>query len=729
MAELDPIAENPQLKRALKEGGIETETAEEAGPLYRVFKGSKIPVSKAAGALWQSRVDQAGCGRKDAESNWSEAIRYYEHDQSSHRSTEEGRSNSGRGARRLSSAEWSATENIVFSNAATMLPMLYAKNPSVEATAVNPEMNKEFARCCEKLINALFSMKEAPGINIKNKARRAILGAYLTNSWYLKIDWVKKDDSREEAYAEIEKLSVELKEAKTTRKIKEIEGKINALESKVDLLSPAGPTISLRSSFRIYVDPTSQEPDHSDANWMVEEDYIQTDLLNALYCKPGAGDELVSVYEPTHVVSASADSKSIQDEVNNFSLFSSDAEIKAGDYGYKTAAAFKKAQYTKVWYVWDKTTRRVLLFADNNWDWPLWVWDDPLKLLRFFPFYRLWFHETPDGAQPKGEVTYYLDQQDTINDINSTINQGRKWAKNNIFYDKNSIKQEDVEQVLKGPDGTARGVDIPEGKTLRDVIFSITPPAFSFPELLSTDSSMQAINRISGVSAAQQGEQFKTNTTNKAVDFYQSNIDIRVEDRIDAIEDWLGDIAWGLVQLAYQHWDMQTVSEIIGQSAAAGWQQGSDTKVLRSMLSVRILGGSTDKPTSKIKQERAIKLGEIVGQFASAAPATVIVMLKMFEQAFDDFSISEEDWAFIRESIEAQMANQGGTGANGAGPPQSQGGSAVPPDQAAEIEQLVQSLPPEAQAALEELIATGMPAEQALQEVMASTQPQQPTVQ
>lgn len=726
MAELDPIEENPNLKRSLKEGGIVSDTVEDTAPIYRVFKGSKVPVSKATGSLWQSRVDQASCARKDAEANWSEAIRYYEHDQSANRTGQEGRS-STRSARHLGDDTWTATENIVFSNAATMLPMLYSKNPNVEATATNEDVNADFARACEKLINALFHMKEAPGINIKNKARRAILGAYLANTWYLKIDWVKKADSRDEAYEEIKKLSEELTNAKTTKKIKEIEGKINALENKVDLLSPAGPTISLRSPFRIYVDPTATEPDHSDAAWMIEEDHIQTDLLNALYGKPGEGDETVSVYEPTHVISATSSNNSIQDEVNNFSLFSTSETVNAASFGYKSNAAYKKAQYTRVFYVWDKTTRRVLLFAENNWDWPLWVWDDPLKLLRFFPFYRLWFHETPDGSQPKGETTYYLDQQDTINDINSTIAQARRWTKNNIFYDKNAIKQEDVEAVLKGPDGTARGIDLPEGRTLRDVIFSAAPPALNTPELLSTASSMEAINRISGVSAAQQGAQFKTNTTNKAVDFYQSNIDIRVDDRIDAIEDWLGDIAWGLVQLCVQHWDMQTVSELIGQEQAKGWKQITDPRQLRSMMNVRIVGGSTDKPTSKVKQDRALALGQVLGQYASAAPAAIIVMLKVMEKAFDDFDIAEEDWAFIRESIEAQMANQGGTGANSADGSQQQTGSAVPPDQAAQLEQLVASLPPEGKAALEELLATGMPAEQALEQVMASIQ--QPTVQ
>jgi hypothetical protein len=79
-----------------------------------------------------------------------------------------------------------------------------------------------------------------------------------------------------------------------------------------------------------------------------------------------------------------------------------DGELEAAAYGFNNVKAFKAAQYTKVWYVWDKTTRRVLMFADNKWTWPIWVWDDPLKLPRFFPYFRLWFHESVNSNCTKG---------------------------------------------------------------------------------------------------------------------------------------------------------------------------------------------------------------------------------------------------------------------------------------------------------------------------------------
>jgi hypothetical protein len=142
-------------------------------------------------------------------------------------------------------------------------------------------------------------------------------------------------------------------------------------------------------------------------------DYLQTDYLNAVYGTSKDG-QIVSVYEPTHVLNGGTSGSDVQDEINNFSLFTKDPDANAKNYGYQSDKAYKAAQHTKCWWIWDKTTRRVFLYAENKWEWPLWVWDDPLKLVEFFPYPHLWFHETPEGSQPKGEVTYYLDQQDAL---------------------------------------------------------------------------------------------------------------------------------------------------------------------------------------------------------------------------------------------------------------------------------------------------------------------------
>lgn len=714
----DPVIEK-QLKKA--GAGIETEV-EDNTPLYRVMGNSRLPVSKSMGVLWQSRKDQGLSGRRDAECAWDEAIRYYDNDQSAHRNATDNASGN-RPTRRLD-AGWTETENVVFANCAIMVPMLYAKNPNINVTP-NVDAAEMRAKGVERLVNKLFNMKQAPGINFKSKARRAVLTALLTNNAFIKIGFVKKQDSSEQAIMELQELTNQLEAAKSTREIKEVEGKLMALEEKINLLSPGGPFTRNLLPHRVIVDPTAMDPDCSvDAQWMMEWDYLPTSYINAVYATKD-GDEYRSVYEPTHIMNAGGTSEghnTAEEAVNNFTLIGDN--LDAAQYGYTNDKAFKAAQYTKVWYVWDKTTRRVYLFADNKWTWPLWVWDDPLKLPRFFPYFRLWFHEAVNGNSPKGEVTYYLDQQDAINEIASEIRRGRQWVSRNILYNKNTISQGDVEAVLKGDDGTARGVDVPEGTKLQDHIYSYAPPGLDRPEFFSPDSKFAAINRITGVNDAMRGAQFKTNTTNKAVEAYQQNVDIRVDERTDLIEDFIADIAWNLAMLCMMNWTAEDVTPLIGVEYAQAWVQVTDNREFDTLFNCRVEGGSIAKPNSNTKKEQAAQLSQVLGQFANAAPGVVIVMMKMLERAFDEVIITDEEWQMIIGTMMQSLQKAGG--GPGDQPQQQQEPGAPMTDEAMmqQVKQRIAQLPPQAQAKLEELVNAGMPPADALEQIEGQLQPQ-----
>ena len=124
---------------------------------------------------------------------------------------------------------------------------------------------------------------------------------------------------------------------------------------------------------------------------------------------------------------------------------------------------------TKVVYVWDKVTRRVELYNCNDWCYPLWVWDDPYSLDQFFTVVPMEFHTDPITMYAKGEVTYYLDQQDDINVINNEWAKVRKFAAGKVVYDKNSLKDG---YTIREPDSrhdwtqTQSVSTLPEGKKI-----------------------------------------------------------------------------------------------------------------------------------------------------------------------------------------------------------------------------------------------------------------------
>lgn len=676
-------------------------------PSYKVMTDAKIPISKHEGAVWKGRKQIGERCRSEYEEAWREAMRYYNNDQMGHRNEgSTNRSGNEVQARRINSVQ-TETENIVFANITTLIPAVYAKNPQIEVTATNPE-NKAYATLRERLVNSIMFMKHAPGVNAKPKVRRATINALLTNEGWCMINWIPKEQSSENAIQEIQQIAEQLENAQNQSEIEELEGKLEALDKHVDMIDPEGPILQSVSPFNIIRDPEST--DLSDARWLLYECYLSTAYLNARYGKSDEEGNIVSAYEPTHVLHSLDSGSSVQDSVDNFQLIQSESSHK--DYGFDDKQAFEDAKRTKCYYCWDKTKRRLYLFMDDNWKWPIWVWNDPLNLLEFFPFYRLEFHTNPDGGYAKGEVTYYLDQQDAINEINDEERRARLWAKRNILFNTNSMNKDAVEKFLKGPDGTAEGIDIPEGTRIEDHIFSGIPPGIGqFPQLFDPSRKYEAIDRISSVSAVMRGVEFKTNTTNQAIDTYNSANNMRLDEKIDAIEDFIGNIAFGIMQLCCARMDEATVRAIVGNElvdSAGGWIN-STPEELRTQYHLRVVGGSTAKPTSKAKKEEAVAVGQVLGQFAGAAPVVVEIMLKVFQQAFDEITIRDEDWQRIRESIHDQQ-HQAGAGPDAQSPQEGQ-------EQPNDPMTIIQQMPPQVQEVANQLIEQGAPPEQIVQQI------------
>jgi hypothetical protein len=701
-----PAEIDATIDSSLGETAPEKESNKKQPPSYQVIGSSKIPVAKVNGKVWKSRVAQAQHQTKSVREAWEEAIRYYDNDQLNHRNAAANRSGNNIGNSRLNN-NITETENVVFANVTTMVPALYARNPTCEFTS-NVEEKKKLATTLERLVNALGARKAAPGINLKPKAKRGVVTCLLTNRAWMKIGWTLKSESSEQALADLTKLSLELTKAKDSKQIVEIEGKLQALEESIDILQPSGPYAKVKSPFDIMVDPNAKEIDLSDANWVIEEDMMPTEFILAKFAKK-KGNEYKSIYQPTHVMKATLEGDDSAEDTTNFSIFSNEKNETAKSFGFSDDESFEKAKMTKVYYVWDKVTRRVFLYNSKDWTWPIWVWDDPLQLDTFFPYFPLTFFESPNGPLTKGEVSYYLDQQDGINEITDEKRRARKWARRNIFFNKNIISQTEAEAVLNGDDGTARGLDIPIDAKINDVIGSVVPPSMQFEKIFDKEDIYRAIDRISSVSTVMRGEQFKTNTNKEAVSANVGASNMRVDEKSDQIEDWIGAIYWGIAQLCLQFMDKETVTNIIGDGGQ-DWENMTPAEIYT--LSNKVIGGSTQKPTSAAKKEEALQFGQVLGQFVNAAPGPVLkVMLQVMEKAFDEVTMREEDWQELIASIEQQ---------NGGGQ-EAQGQASGPDIESASPEQLKQilaSLPPELKEQVQSAIKSGVAPAKALKSAM-----------
>lgn len=700
--------------------GVDPEAVQEqaAAPreVYRLDPNTKIPVSKYEGPMWKSRRSAGQKAIRDLCMGWEEAEYYYNNAQQNHRKETQGNRAGNRNSGKDRRDGFSMTENIVYSTVNAVIPNIYAKNPNIEVTMTDSAMER-FGVLIEHLANSIASLKSAPGVNLKPKVRKSIVRCEITNEAWMMIGWTKRENSMDQAAEDITRLGQELVNAKDQKDLERIEGELLALEESMDMLDPPGPFVKSFRGEQILLDTGSVEDDASDCNWMMAEVMFSTSYLNARYRVKDDKGNYTSAYKPTHVVDSSTSdgSEGVQQEIDNFKMFDTEQDVP-NHYGYSDRQSYEKGKRTKCWYVFDKIKRRYSLFADNDWSWPIWVFDDPYHFPDFFPLEKLQYHTDPRNPRTRGEVSHYLDQQDEINTIVDEGNRARVALRDNTIFDSNVLSVKDVEDIMLNANRKLKGVKVPEGRKLEELIMGPPMPNLKYPFLWDKKSAKDAVNMISGTGDAMRGEQFKTNTTNQAISEYSSISGVRLDEKRDAIEDFIGGIMYKVLFLCLQFMDQPTVVGLVGSQYAddaAPWRSFQPEEI-RKLLVCTVEGGSTQKPTSAAKKAEALQIGQILGQFTSSSPAVVLVLLRVFQRAFDGIDMTDADWQLLNQSITAQI--QGQQAAAQPQPPQ----GAPPPGQAAPGPQ--QGGMPDPQAIVEDLVKQGMPEAQAIQLVKEKMQ-------
>lgn len=711
--EPDPVAAQKFVDKGIEEVDgaplpVETKPGES---VYKLDPASKIPVSKQEGTIWKGRKDAGEVLLRDLKEGWREAEYYYNNAQQNHRKETEGNKAGNRAYGKDRRESYSMTENIVYATVNSVIPNTYAKNPNVEVTMLRTPLNADkdqVATMLKQLLNRLAGMREAPGLHLKPKAKKCIVRCEITNESWMMYGWVKRENSSEQAMQDIQRIGKELSETTDKNKILELEGQLLALEESVDLLDPPGPFIRTLHSTQVIVDSDACEDDYSDANWMMVSTMMSTSYLNARYRVKLADGKYGSAYKPSHIVDAAGnkqDTETVQSQIDNFKMFDVNVDDPK-NYGYDSKLAYERAKRTKCWYVFDKVKRRFYLYSDADWTWPIWVFDDPYHLPWFYPISRMMYHANPTATRSRGEVSHYLDQQDEINTIVDELNRARVSLRDNTIFDSNVLTVKDVEDIMLNANKKMKGVKVPAGMKLADLIMGPPMPTLEREHLWDKSSAKQAITMISGLGEAMRGEQYKTNTTNQAIEQYNSISGMRLDEKRDAIEDFIGEVMRGIMYLWLQFADPEATASIVDpelEQIARGMSNMTADDIRKTVL-CNIEGGSTQKPTSAAKKAEALQIGQIMGQFASASPVILLFVLKVFSRAFDMTTVTKQDWDMLMQSI--TMAIQQQSQPEGA----QQGGA----QEGGDDERV--------QAAIKELVQRGMPEEQARQEVMKRVQ-------
>lgn len=691
-------------------------------PLYRVYRESKIVVGKAVGPTWKNVLDASEKAYAPIWKVWDEIFDYYNADQSSQKSLTTPTMGTFR--------RGDGTENMVYSNLNVTLPAIYSKDPNFTCTATDAD-DEDFGKCMQAVINQLFRRQDK--INAKSRIKRSAGFALLTNFGVLKLDWTKKDDSRELAQQELARIMDAMSSAKKEQDLERLYGQLEALEANMELYKTSGAALSNMLPQNLIIDPYSEQTDGLDSSFMAEKVKIKTNYLNEHFTEPdpeaeeGAEGGRVYTYKPTHKAVFQAGQGKDRDDGLGMVLEAINPDSLVTKHTPEERLAYMNLYYTDCYYIWDKPTQRVYLFAADDFAWPIWVWDakDLLNISRFFPYFITAFGFSTGGIVSVGETAYVLDQQDQINDINRKITRIRRAIFDYWYYNNSKIDKDEAEKFVRGLRGESRdtqnilGVNAGENK-ITDLFEAVKPPALEYEALFNKDILMQAMNRITNTNDALRGQQFKSYTNQDAVETYQESLRLSIGAKVDVIEDVTADIGLALAELCVQNLDKEEVTKLVGKKLAESWEQ-MPPEQFRATYNLEIVAGSMEKPNSVFKKKEAVQVAQAIGQFARAAPgASLTIMLKVMQDAFTDIIIKPEDWALLRQEVSASM-RQGDstTGAQGAA------GGGTDPNQ---IKQMLMQLPPQMQQKVMQMHQQGMPADQIIaqvQQMMGGGQQQQ----
>src|SRR5215471_161815 len=696
------------------EQGKKTETKKVA-PAYQMYPGSRIPVTKAYGSLWRTKIEATLRANELIYESWEQCFAYYNNHQN--RASESSKGVFHRG---------DVTENIVYSNINVLLPAVYGQDPDIAVNTTDKE-DEEFAECAHALLNALLKGKNL--LNCKPKVKKAVGVALMTNYGVLKLDYVLKSDSQDSVMQELMQVTKDIETAKNQKALENAYGKLAAIEAIVDVFEPGGPKLKNVLSKNLVVDALAEMPDGTDATWMAERCYIQTSYLKYKFTRKDKENCWYYIFKPTHKAVFAEGSGNQKDDAFGLVLQTLSGEQTAQEND--EVGTYRDMYFTECWLVWDKATRRTTLFAADDWTYPLWVWDNYTKTSRFFPYFIIGFGLSTGQTATVGEVSYYLDQQDEINQINRQVARIRNSIFNFFFYNAHKISQADAEVLMQAikrgfvDEQAVVGVKVPEGAKIKDCFEALEPPSLQFEALFNKEPTMSAINRISNTSDAIRGTQFKTNTNEASVQSYQDAARMSVGAKIEVVEDVMADLCKSLLEQCVQNMTQDEVIGYVGKKIGAAWKNMSIDE-FNTQFALDIVPGTAEKPNSIFKKKEAVQVVQAIGQFASAAPITSMkVALRVLEQAFTEVVIKPEDWDLMEQEMNMQAQRGNSTGAPAApGPGQNQPppGGAPPGGKAAAatgptgpgggIPPELANLPPQVKQNVMAMYQQGLPVEQ-----------------
>lgn len=632
--------------------------AEEAGVVetqndfYSVFNTTRllhenaIPVPRNLGERLSKQYDATLAVYKDFHTDWKNAIKTF---------NEEG-----------SVADFQRTgvakHNYVRQNVQSLIDFTYLRDPDAEFTSLrdNGDEEKEdgFISALDATLDVVISDNNVHGIGLRKYVQRQIVIAHLTNYGIIKLDHTPKVGSLNDVLELFESLKKKIKDPKDEAELNQLYSLYDRLSEEMQNRKPMGLRLKNISPFMFFVDPACTKDDLSDASFCFEYEYIKESHIKSEYMTfdEDKGKWLYR-YDQNKQYEASDEKRPTNAQ---------SAKEKLVDE-LMPEASEKEAEYNKtgtvlcVWW-FDKITKQKYLYIAGEWDTPLWVYEDDLQISQFFPYFLLAFSPSVSNILRLSEASYYIPHQNVINENAKQETFIKRNAFSTFIYNTQMVDNKEVkkliDEMMKPKSGSIRAVGIklsqPEAK-VENLLSPLIPPSAQIAKLFDNTANVEVIQASSRINNAFTGGEFKTNTTNDAIQAYSTFAETKFSALTDTIEETTARLFWAITEIIVSKFSKDYVTTLIGATKASAFNP-LPVQEYNSLYIMKIEAGSTEKANSAQKKQEAVQIIQMLGQFGKAAPMTIIsIVSKLLRKVFSPHMVTDKELELLKQEGTAAM--------------------------------------------------------------------------
>lgn len=606
----------------------------------RLLSENAIPVPSSIGEIFKQRYEDALKLYEEYHKDWKRAIEIY-HNTGSIAQADEIRA---------------PEQNMVRIIVQTLLDLMYMQNPTAEfSTMSNDQATRDFAQVMSDILTIFVNRRN--GFNLRPYVLLQMAMAHLTNYGILKLVYTKQEVSQERVLALYTKAKEAAQKETDPEKAAVWYSLLDTLYPRLNQTQPFGLGVKFVWPMHFFSDTEGKLLDLTDAKWTMEVDFIETAFLKSEYMFLDDDNVWRFKYDKSKTFEKSVSAKDTTEELQAQIL----DRLMPEETPDKTRLRVKDK--TACIWIQDRATRQTYLYILDRWDCPVWVYEDELQLSRFFHYFILSFSAGTGSVVKRSESSYYIPFQDEINKIEYTKAFVREVAFNTYVYNADGIDAAEVTKLLKNVEKRTKmpraiGLKLKDRELeLEKLIKPFLLPSAQVEVLFNTDTYSKAVDNASRLSSAFRGQEFKTNTTNQAIQQYQSSFNSRLTPLTDAVEECVEQIFWAIAEVLVSKYPKDQIANIVGTDKAEMFKS-MPVNEFNLTLSMSVEAGSSEKENSNNKKQEATQIIQMLGQFGKAAPQSILTLIfKMLRNVFSKKLISDNDIKSLQQETSVNAAS------------------------------------------------------------------------